>query len=206
MTPHPILIDNILHNAIDTAMSYTAFYNMTSALVADNNTSGPVKSEERIQATKLNLQRLTRLNKTTQLLPEWSNLDITKTSNLQWVVITEAWCGDGSQLVPVMNKVAEKLEISFKVVLRDSHPDLIDRYLFRGTRSIPRLICFNAETGEELGNWGPRPAEAQQLVDDSIAKGIPHDDWVINLQNWYNQNKTVSLQNELFSFVNDCLS
>ena len=89
MTPHPILIDTILHSAIDTAMSYTAFYNMTSALVADNNTSGPVKSEERIQATKLNLQRLTRLNKTTQLLPEWSNLDVAKTSNLQWVVITE---------------------------------------------------------------------------------------------------------------------
>lgn len=199
-------IDNVLLKAKSEALSYTEFYNLIGELVADNNTTGPVKSAERIEATKLNLQRLNRLNKTTQLLPEWSTLTPGSTANLEWVVITETWCGDGAQIVPVMHKIAMHLGISFKIILRDAHPELIDRYLFRGTRSIPRLICFNKETGEELGNWGPRPLEAQQLVDTAIKNGILHDDWVKSLQTWYNQNKTVSLQNELFLFVNDCLS
>ncbi len=205
MEANILVSDPVLRNALKTSMSYLEFYNLTAAMVADNNTTGPVKSESRIQATKLNLQRLNRLNKTTQLLPEWEQLTLNQTVHLEWMVITETWCGDGAQIVPVINKIAEKLAIKLRIVLRDEHLELIDRYLFKETRSVPRLICFNKENGEELGNWGPRPAEAIRLVDDAKIKGIPHDDFVADLQVWYNQNKTVSLQNELFLFVNDCL-
>lgn len=205
MTINHLLTDAVLQHAEEHALSFTAFYNLTAEMVADNNTTGPVKSEERIQATKLNLQRLNRLNKTVQLLPIWNDVDTSLIANFEWMLITETWCGDGAQIAPVIHKIAEKLQIPLKLVLRDENIELMDRYLFRGTRSIPKLICLDANTGEELGNWGPRPAEAQKIVDDAKLNNIPHDDYVLALQNWYNQNKTVSLQNELFSFVNDCL-
>jgi hypothetical protein len=205
MTTQNFISDPTLIRALSHAISYTEFYNLTAALVADKNTTGPVKNETRIQATQLNLQRLNRLNKTTQLLPVWETLDTESLQHIEWLLITEAWCGDGAQIAPVINKVAEKLHIPLKIVLRDEHVELIDNYLFRGTRSIPVLLCYHKETGEVIGHWGSRPAEAQQLVDDAKANNIPHDDYVVSLQNWYNQNKTVSLQNELFSFVNDCV-
>ena len=71
MTINHLLTDAVLQHAEEHAMSFTAFYNLTAEMVADNNTTGPVKSEERIQATKLNLQRLNRLNKTVQLQQVW---------------------------------------------------------------------------------------------------------------------------------------
>jgi len=205
MEANIIVTDQVLLNAHNSAFSYLEFYNLTAAMVADNNTTGPVKNEARIQATKLNLQRLNRLNKTIQLLPQWDDLPLSQTSNLAWLVITETWCGDGAQIVPVINKIAEKLHIKLSIVMRDEHLELIDRYLYKATRSIPILVCFNKATNQELGNWGPRPAEAIKLVDEAKLNGIPHDDFVTDLQLWYNLNKTVSLQNELFLFVNDCL-
>lgn len=205
MENNVLIADVVLQSALKGSISYLEFYNLTAAMVSDSNTTGPVKSETRIQATKLNLQRLNRLNKTTTLAPYWDSLSKDKTSFLEWVVITETWCGDGAQILPVVNKIAEKLDIKLRIVLRDEHLDLIDRYLFRNSRSIPIIVCYNIATGAELETWGPRPAEATQLVDNAKLKGIPHDDYVTDLQYWYNQDKTVSLQNELFSFVNDCL-
>lgn len=184
--------------------SFESYIELTTALVAAHSTTGLEKTPARIDATKLNLQRMNRVNKTMQLSPEWDTISAAG-KHLHWAVISEPWCGDGSQIVPAINKVAEKLGIPIDILLRDENLALTDEFPFRHTRSIPLLICYDDVTGQILGHWGPRPIEAQQLVDDAKAAGIPHDDYMISLQNWYNQNKTVSLQNELFSFVTDCL-
>lgn len=198
--------DPMLSNVFLQALSYPEFFNLTAKMASESNTTGPVKSETRIHATQLNLQRLKRLNKTTSLLPIWDNLSVKETTKLHWLVIAETWCGDAAQILPVIYKIAEKLNIQLSIVLRDEHLELADRFLFRGTRSIPMLICFDEEKQTKKGVWGPRPAAATDLVDKAKVAGIAHDDYVISLQNWYNQDKTVSLQNELFSFVNDCLN
>ena len=185
--------------------SFEQFYALTELCVKTGSTTGNEPTKNRIEATKLNLQRMNRLIKTTQLLPFWNSLDTQATENLRWIIMTEAWCGDAAQIVPVLHKIADKLHIKMELILRDEHLEIADKYQFNNTRSIPRLICFDNKTGEELGVWGPRPAEAQKIVEEAKSKGIPHDEWVIYVQNWYNQNKTVSLQNELFSFVSNCL-
>ncbi len=185
--------------------SYTEFYDLTETLVKNESTSGSEQTESRISATKLNLQRMHRLTKTAQLASEWDTLDINKTQNLHWLVITEVWCGDGAQIIPVMQKIAEKLNIELQFILRDENLEITDKYAFRGTRSIPRLICYDKITGAELGVWGPRPADAQAIADNGKKTGVPHDEWVIAVQNWYNNDKTAHLQNELFSFVMACL-
>lgn len=183
---------------------FPAFTALTAELAANATTTGPVKSESRIEATKLNIQRLNRITKTTKLLPEWDTIH--GTERLEFLVITETWCGDGAQILPVIARISDHLNVPLRIILRDEYPDIIDRYQFRNTRSIPILVAFDKETGDELGWWGPRPAEAQQIVDHAKANNIPHDDYVISLQNWYNQTKTIPLQQELLAFVLRCLS
>lgn len=191
--------------SIKQAYTYPEFVQLTADQVAANTTTGPVKSESRIQATKLNLQRLNRIAKTMQMLPEWENLDTEAVKQLEFLVITETWCGDGAQIVPVFHRIAEYFGIPMHIILRDEYPDIMDNYLFRGTRSIPILVAYDARTGKELGHWGPKPETAQRLLDDAKQNGVSHDDYVITLQNWYNQNKTVSLQKELLEFIQQCL-
>lgn len=191
---------------INTALSFEQYFDLTESCVNTESTTGNEITPARVHATKLNLQRMNRLIKTTKLLPEWDVIDTKKSSEMHWIVLAEAWCGDGAQIIPVMHLIAEKLHIKMDILLRDENPDIADKYKFRESRSIPRLICFDTHTGEELGIWGPRPAGAQEIVDNAIRDGIAHDDWVLLVQNWYNQNKTVSLQNELFLFVNNCLN
>jgi thiol-disulfide isomerase/thioredoxin len=205
-----MITDNTLHTApipyeIGNAYSFSEFVALTAEMVAQNTTTGPVKSESRINATKLNLQRLNRVAKTMQLLPEWSNVAQEKADRFVFLAITETWCGDGAQILPVIHRIAAHFNIPLQIILRDAYPDIADNYLFRGTRSIPKLVVFDKLTGKELGHWGPRPAEAQQIVDDAKVQGIAHDDYVITLQNWYNQNKTVSLQRELLAFMQQLL-
>lgn len=190
---------------IQQAYSYEAFVQLTAQMVEENTTTGPVKSESRISATKLNLQRLNRIAKTMQLLPEWDTIDTNKTARLSFFVISETWCGDGAQILPAIHRIAQKLGIDLRIILRDAYPDIADHYLFRGTRSIPILVVFDQITGKQLGVWGPKPQAAQQIVDDAKRDGIPHDDYVISLQNWYNQNKTISIQQELLAFLRDLL-
>lgn len=190
---------------IQQAYSFEEFVQLTTEMVEQGTTTGPVKSESRINATKLNLQRLNRIVKTMQLLPEWESIDNSVFSRFSFFVISETWCGDGAQIVPVLHKIAQKLGIDMRIILRDAYPDIADQYLFRGTRSIPILVVFDRITGNQLGVWGPKPKEAQQIVDDAKRDGVPHDDYVITLQNWYNQNKTISMQQELWTFLRDLL-
>ena len=58
------------------------------------------------QYIRMNLQRSSRLDRTFQLNEE----QLQKVANLPaqtWLVISEHWCGDASQTVPVMAKIAE---------------------------------------------------------------------------------------------------
>ncbi len=72
------------------------------------------------------------------------------TSNLQgpinWLVITEHWCGDASQIIPIISKVAAESEgkINLRFIYRDENEALIDAHLTDGkSRSIPMLIQIN---------------------------------------------------------------
>ncbi|MEM8598780.1 MAG: thioredoxin family protein [Bacteroidota bacterium] len=89
-----------------------------------------------------------------------------------WLVLTEAWCGDSSFNLPVIAEAAALSDqVTLRVLLRDEHVDLIERYHTNGSHSIPKLIAFDAE-GAELFTWGPRPAEAQAQVRALLDSGV----------------------------------
>ena len=81
------------------------------------------------------------------------------------VALTEDWCGDAINTLPVFDRLAEVTpNIELRVLLRDENPDLMDAHLTNGTsRSIPVLIAYDADF-EERGWWGPRPAPIQAWV------------------------------------------
>jgi hypothetical protein len=179
------------------AKKYT--YAEYRALQDDLLEQGPEAHPTMFDYINLNVHRMKRLDKTVELLPEvLKNLD-NLTRPLAWVVITEGWCGDAAQNVPVLEKITEASngKITLELVLRDQNLELMDLYLTNGGRSIPKLICFDAETKTELGTWGPRPAPAQELFMKLKADGLPKAEFIAAIHAWYASDKTHSVQLEI---------
>ncbi len=107
------------------------------------------------------------------------------------MVIAESWCGDAAHVLPALNKIAElNTHITYKVVLRDDNLELMDAFLTKGARSIPKLILIDNETSEVLNTYGPRPSEATTYVQRFIAKnGKLTPEFKEDLQHWYNNDK-----------------
>src|SRR5690554_7983143 len=106
-----------------------------------------------------------RLDKTQQLLPEVIEAVKRISEKQLWMVLTESWCGDAAQNIPVLKKIADENPlIDFRLVLRDDNDDLMQKYLTNGGRSIPKLIAVSEGMEKELFAWGPRPQEAIELI------------------------------------------
>lgn len=150
---------------------------------------------------KLNFQRSSRLEKTfeptEETIKSFSKINIKQ----KWIVITESWCGDSSQSLPIIAKLAELSDmIEFKIVLRDSNLDFMDLYLTNGGRSIPKLITFD-EKDNELFQWGPRPAEALKLFSKLKADGIEVPEIHKELHLWYGRNRGKEVEKEIAELV-----
>ncbi|MEL6134465.1 MAG: thioredoxin family protein [Bacteroidota bacterium] len=200
-------MDTLIQEKIDQSFDYPHYRAMVTQLLSEGKTTGPNQSEDYIFYTQLNQQRMDRLDKRLKLAPEWQPLLANLQRSYTFLTITEAWCGDAAQNVPLIEAIAQQSEnITHRLVLRDEHLELMDRYLTNEARSIPKTIFFDAETGEELGTWGPRPAEAQQMVVDYKAlpePKPPYTEFVKQVQLWYAKNRTVSAQRELWALFKE---
>lgn len=179
------------------AMTFAEYTNLIDDLLAQQKTTGPVQSADMFNYAKLNRQRMQRLDKTIKLdepvQAAISALDV----NWIWLVITEGWCGDAAQNVPVIEKLAAANDgIKTLYVLRDENLDLMDQFLTVGSRSIPVLIAIDGETDRVLGTWGSRPAAAQQYFAALKADGMDKDQIVEKMQRWYNEDRSHSMQAE----------
>ena len=99
-------------------------------------------------------------------------------------MIAEDWCGDASSTVPVLAKLAANTPgVELRIILRDQHPEVMDRYLTNGSRSIPIVIALD-EGFAELGHWGPRPAELQSWV-MANRQTVPKTELYPQVRRWY---------------------
>jgi hypothetical protein len=189
---------NFLPDQLTNCYSYEAYKTFVSDLVSQGKTSGPEQREDLIHYTELNAKRMKRVEKTTVLTEEVKANLLKLSQPLTWLVISEAWCGDAAQIVPVIGKIAAETEhLDLKIILRDEHLDIMDQYLTNGGRSIPKLICLD-EQHREVFTWGPRPKTIQQVVIDTKSEGITdHGILVERIQNAYNQDRSTSIQQEL---------
>lgn len=192
-----------MHPFSTATSSYTfpEFLALCESLVGLGRTTGPDQGEFLVGFTKLNLHRMKRWLKTTEPLPELvASLKVH--GGAQWWVITEAWCGDSAQNLPLIAEAAAAAAIPLRIVLRDENPEIMDRYLTGTSRSIPKLVAFNAE-GTECFIWGPRPQPAQVLYDDWRADPQGHDFEAFEkeLHLWYAKDKGAALTAELTALV-----
>ncbi len=183
--------------------TYEAYKQLVEDLLAAGKSTGPQQSEALTHYSQLNLQRMHRVEKTIQLLPEVREQLIRVSRPQIWLVLTEGWCGDASQSLPVIKTLADlNTNIGMRILLRDENPELMDRYLTNGvSRSIPRLIAVDPATGAELFTWGPRPTALQETFYGMRSEGLPYDVIKEELQRWYNKDKTVTIQQELAALL-----
>jgi hypothetical protein len=181
------------------SITYEAYKQLVEDLLAAGKSTGPQQSEALTHYSQLNVQRMHRVEKTIQILPEVREQMLRVSRSQTWLVLTEGWCGDASQSLPVMKALADlNTTIGMRILLRDENLALMDQYLTNGiSRSIPRLIAVDPATGTELFTWGPRPTALQETFYGMRSEGLPYDVIKEELQRWYNKDKTVAIQREL---------
>jgi hypothetical protein len=185
------------------AYTYASYRQLIDEALAQGQTTGPQQSAQLTEYTALNVQRMSRLDKTVKLLPELAAAAASLAGSYIWLIITEGWCGDAAQIVPVVEAVAQASADHLRTayVLRDDNLDLADEYLTNGSRSIPKLVVLRADTRTEVLHWGPRPAEAQALILKLKAEGMAHDDFIREVHAWYAHDRTQATQRELLALV-----
>jgi thiol-disulfide isomerase/thioredoxin len=200
-------MEKIIQKSLTTAQSYNEYKEMVLQLIKEGKSTGPNQSENLYNFTKLNNQRMKRLDKQTRL----SEDALTKTQSIKkdftWLVLTESWCGDAAQTLPVINKFAEANEkIDLKVVLRDENEALMNHFLTDGSKSIPKLIVFDNTSNKVVGSWGPRSERAAKMVTDYKEKhGQIDDQFKTALQHWYNEDKGAHIEKELVDLINELI-
>jgi len=198
------LIKKNIEEALKKAISYTSYRKLISDLIASGKSSGPIQSEDLLNYSKLNDRRMTRLDKTIQLSQE-TLLGLKKIDKpITCLVLTEGWCGDAAQTLPVISKVADESDlITLKIIFRDEHEQLMSQFLTNGGKSIPKLLVLNSQN-KVLNTWGPRPNTATKMVQDYKNKyGQLDAAFKQQLQVWYNKDKGVNIQEDMLGLLTD---
>lgn len=117
-------------------------------------------------------------------VPEWAFQAVPPGTLRRLLVIAEDWCGDASSTIPILARFADAVPgMELRILRRDEYPELMDRYLTNGSRSIPIVIVLD-EAFRELGHWGPRPAELQAWV-LANRPHVPKAELYPQVRKWY---------------------
>ncbi len=195
--------EELVHKGILKGVSYQEYRALVNALALEGKSTGPEQTDALINYTFLNDKRMKRLDKTLTInedaIAKIKDFD----KEITWLVLTESWCGDAAQTIPMINKVAELNDrISLKVILRDENIDIMNRFLTNEAMSIPRLVMVENQTGEVIGQWGSRPSIATQMVVDyKDEHGKLTPEFKQDLQMWYNKDKGQSTLEDLLRLL-----
>lgn len=191
--------ETLVLEALKNAMTYTAYRELAANHAVHGTSTGNEQSEALSEYTQLNNARMRRLDKTLKpseaVAKRFQNFEAKQT----WVVLTESWCGDAAQGMPVINKVANLARyIDLKIVLRDEHPELMDAFLTNGGRSIPKLIVWDEKNQKVITDWGPRPSKATRMATNYKAEnGTLTPEFKKDLQLWYTRDKGQNIFEDL---------
>lgn len=146
----------------------------------------------------INLKRIERLDKSFELSGEQKEKLKSVKPDFQLLSISEGWCGDAAQSLPVVNVIMNQIGVEQRIVLRDENPELMDAYLTDGARSIPIFIGVDAE-GNEIFRFGPRPNHGMELLKKhkTNPEAYTDEEFHKDLQLWYNQDKGKAIFEEL---------
>ena len=180
-------------------LTYVNYRKLVDELLAAGKTTGHDHAEEMLHYTKMNLQRMKRVEKASTLNEKLLTTIEKIKCHYHFLVITEGWCGDAAQIVPVINKIilAAPDKFTLRLVLRDQNIQLIDAHLTNGGRAIPILLVLNENKELILSKWGPRPILLQSLLAEWKMEYSDQMQIATLLHGWYAKDKTQTTQQEL---------
>ncbi len=187
------------------AYTYPEFRALVARLAAEHRTTGPEQSPGLVRYTDQNQAHLDRAY-ALPLLPALVEKLRTLPRPEVWLVLGEAWCGDTAHTLPILAHLAAESggRVALYVVLRSEQPALMAAHQTDGKNSIPKLIRRDAETGADLGDWGPRPAPVQELAHRLHADKELHTNQVVKQMNeWYAADQGQAVQRELLALLGE---
>lgn len=194
----------MIEQYLNRSMSFSEYVALIDRLLTEGKTTGPNQSDTMFNYGKLNRQRMLRLSKTIKIEPEISKQIGKFNVDIVWLVITEGWCGDAAQNIPVIEKLAAANHgIETRYILRDENSEFMDQFLTGGARSIPKLIAVDRRSNKILGTWGPRPRAAQEYFFEMRAACLEKPLINENLQRWYLADRGRSVQMELTGLLSE---
>ncbi len=193
---------SIIQSALQNSRSYSEYRIIVSKLISEGKSTGNEQSADLLHYSELNEVRMKRLEKTLKLDAELEKTLQNIASKQTWLVITEGWCGDAAQILPIIKLMSEASEnIALKIVLRDENEVLMNQFLTNGAKSIPKLLILD-ENLNLINHWGPRPEAAKNLILDYKAKnGIVDETAKIALQKWYLEDKGITTMKEIVAVL-----
>jgi len=191
---------------VKTTINFT--YYLDKAISFEEYLTEQVKLVDRVNAGEdlnfsqylpINLQRLKRGLKTSEVSNELIQIIDKIGQPITWLVLTEHWCGDAAQTLALFHRISELSDgkITLRLIYRDQNLELMDNYLTNGGRSIPKLIQLNNKF-EVTGTWGPRPQQAQELTLSLKSAG---KDYTLPLHKWYAKDKLKSTEKEIIELL-----
>jgi hypothetical protein len=108
----------VIKTALINSYSYNEYRIIISDLLIQGKSSGAIQSEDLTHYSSLNETRMNRLDKTIKISDEiLLKLQSMKNESI-WLVISEGWCGDAAQSLPIFNKMDKvSAKIEMKMIL-----------------------------------------------------------------------------------------
>jgi thioredoxin family protein len=134
-------------------------------------------------------------------IPAWAvERACARGTQVRLLVLAEDWCGDASSTIPYVARLAEQAPcLEMRMLRRDEHPEVMDRYLTGTSRAIPIVMVLD-EDWEEIGHWGPRPRELHAWVQEA-RRTAPQQPLYPQMRRWYARDKGESALQEILSLL-----
>lgn len=119
------------------------------------------------------------------------------------LVLSEDWCGDAVNTVPVLAKLAELTpNLDLRILARDANADLMDAHLSGTSRAIPVVMALDADFAER-GWWGSRPTGLQRWA---LAEGLllEQTERYRHVRTWYARDHGRTTLDEVVSMLEIC--
>lgn len=183
---------------LEKGLSYSAYLKKVEEQLLDLEQTGDPKSYAKYYS--INLKRMERLHKNFSLTEDQKKRLKDFNTDFKLLIISEGWCGDAAQIIPVVNVMMNEIGVEQKIVFRDENPELMNAYLTDGAKSIPILIGVDLH-GNEIFRFGSRPNYGMELLKKhkENPQAYTDDQFHQDLQIWYNQDKGTSIFNEFLA-------
>jgi hypothetical protein len=120
------------------------------------------------------------------------------------LVLSEDWCGDAVNIVPIVAKLADAVSnMDLRILARDENLDIMDAHLTNGkSRSIPIVILLDPKF-HECGWWGPRPRALQKWVVEQ-GMSLPKEERYREIRTFYARDRGLTTMREIVEMLEEC--